>query len=133
MLPASGFVDMKEQGLPLIATQFDVRAVKRRRPTGLPVRSLEGYIQALHYYHRRRMGKATITDPLAEDWTPSFSLVEATALVDASARIHDSVVLGGACVEPGAVLVRSLVCPGAVVRRDRTAVDQIITLEGNSS
>ena len=58
LLPVEGFVDMKEQGLPLIATQFNVRAVQCRRPTGLPVRSLEGYIQALHYYHRRAQGKA---------------------------------------------------------------------------
>ena len=129
LLPDQGFVDMKEQGLPLIAKQFDVRAVQCRRPTGLPVRSLEGYIQALHYYHRRRSGKPALTDPLAEDWTPSFSLVETGATVDASARVHDSVVLAGASVEPGAVLVRSIVCPGAVVRRDRTAVDQLIAVE----
>ena len=30
-------------------------------------------------------------------------------------------------VEAGAVLVRCLVCPGAMVRRDRTAVDQFVT------
>jgi NDP-sugar pyrophosphorylase family protein len=120
---------MKEQALPLIATQFEVRVVRRRRPTGLPIRSLEAYIQALHYYHRRRGGKPVNTDPLAEDWTPSFSLVEPGATVDSSARIHDSVVLSGGCVEPGAVLVRSIVCPGAIVRRDRTAVDQIIGVE----
>lgn len=129
LLPAEGFVDMKEQGLPLIAKQFDVRAIQCRRPTGLPVRSLEAYIQALHYYHRRRKGKPAVTDPLAEDWTPSFSLIEAGATVDASVRVHDSVVLAGACVEPGAVLVRSIVCPGAVVRRDRNAVDQLIAVE----
>ncbi|HZL36844.1 MAG TPA: WecB/TagA/CpsF family glycosyltransferase [Tepidisphaeraceae bacterium] len=127
LLGATGFVDMKEQGLPLIASQFDVRVVKRRRPTGLPVRSLEGYIQALHYYHRRRSGKPAITDPLAEDWSPVFSLVEAGATVSPLARVHDSVVLAGGRVEEGAVLVRSMVCPGAVVRRDHTAVDQIIT------
>ena len=132
MLPAQGFVDMKEQGLPLIASKFDVRVVKRRRPTGLPIRSLEGYIQALHYYHRRRSGKPAITDPLAEDWTPVFSLVEPGATVDASVRVHDSVVLAGGCVEPGVVLVRSVVCPGAVVRRDRTAVDQLIALQVGS-
>jgi len=132
LLPAQGFVDMKEQGLPLIAGKFDVRVVKRRRPTGLPIRSFEGYIEALHYYHRRRSGKPAIIDPLAEDWTPVFSLVEPGATVDASVRVHDSVVLAGGCVEPGAVLVRSVVCSGAVVRRDRTAVDQLIALDAGS-
>jgi hypothetical protein len=42
------------------------------------------------------------------------------------------VVLAGARVEEGAVLVRSLVCPGAVIRRDRTQVDQLITIERDS-
>jgi hypothetical protein len=130
MLPATGFVDMKEQGLPLIASQYDVRVVRRRRPTGLPIRLLDGYIQALHYYHRRRAGAhGSMIDPLAEDWTPAFSLVEPGASVDPSARIHDSVVLAGARVEAGSVLVRSLVCPGAVIRRDRTAVDEVIRSE----
>jgi N-acetylglucosaminyldiphosphoundecaprenol N-acetyl-beta-D-mannosaminyltransferase len=129
LIPEQGFVDMKEQGLPLIAGKFDIRVVKRRQPTGLPVRSLDAYIQALHFYHRRRSGRPTVTDPLAEDWTPSFSLIEPGATVDSSVRVHDSVVLAGATVEPGAVLVRSVVCPGAVVRRDRTAVDQLVGLE----
>lgn len=130
MLPTAGFVDMKEQGLPLIASQYDVRVVRRRRPSGLPIRLLDGYIQALHYYHRRRAGShGSVIDPLAEDWTPAFSLVEPGASVDPSARIHDSVVLAGARVEAGSVLVRSLVCPGAVIRRDRTAVDEVIRSE----
>jgi NDP-sugar pyrophosphorylase family protein len=104
--------------------------VRRRRPTGLPVRSLEGYIQALHVHHRKRLGKLANIDPLAEDWSPSFSLVEPGAIVDPTARIHDSVVLAGGCVEPGAVLVRSVVCPGAIVRRDVTVVDQIVRKVG---
>jgi exopolysaccharide biosynthesis WecB/TagA/CpsF family protein len=132
LLPAEGFIDMKEQGLPLIAAKHDVRAVRRRRPTGLPIRQLEGYIQALHFYHRRRAGAPPVVDPMAEDWSPSFSLVEPGASVAASARVHDSVVLAGARVEEGAVLVRSLVCPGAVIRRDRTQVDQLITIERDS-
>lgn len=129
LLPAEGFVDMKEQGLPLIASKYDVRAVRRRRPSGLPIRQLDGYIQSLHYYHRRRSGMPVAVDPLAEDWSPSFSLIEPGASVAASARVHDSVVLAGARVEEGAVLVRSLVCPGAIVRRDRTAVDEIVALK----
>jgi ADP-glucose pyrophosphorylase len=68
-----------------------------------------------------------ITDPLAEDWTPAFSLVEVGANVSPGARVHDSVVLAGATVEAGAVLVRSLVCGDASVRADQTVVDQYIT------
>ena len=126
LIPATGFVDMKEQALPLIASKYDVRVLRHRRPTGLPVRSISDYVQALRFHHLRRNGRLGSTDPLAEDWSPSFSIVEPGATVDASARVHDSVVLRGARVDPGAVLVRSVVCEGAVVSRDRTAVDQLV-------
>jgi N-acetylglucosaminyldiphosphoundecaprenol N-acetyl-beta-D-mannosaminyltransferase len=121
-----GYVDLKEQALPQIASQFTVRVLPRRRPTGLPIRSLENYIQGLRLHHRLRAGKPAVTDPLAEDWGPAFSLIEPGAVVGAGARAHDSVVLAGGVIEPGAVVVRCVVCPGGVVRRDRTAVDQFI-------
>ena len=126
LIPETGYVDMKEQALPLIAGQHDVAVVQRRRPTGLPVRSLAGYVTALRHYHRRRLGKPAVSDPLAEDFTPAFALVEDGASVDVRAHVHDSVVLKGATVEAGAVLVRSLVCTGGVVRRDRSAVEQFV-------
>jgi N-acetylglucosaminyldiphosphoundecaprenol N-acetyl-beta-D-mannosaminyltransferase len=127
LIPSRGFVDMKEQALPLIAAAYDVRVLHRRRPTGLPVRSLGDYIQALRFHHRHKSGRHSENDPLAEDWSPTFSLVESGAHVDASARLHDSVVLRGGRVEPGAVVVRSVVCGDATVARDRTAVDRLVT------
>jgi ADP-glucose pyrophosphorylase len=93
----------------------------------LSIRSRQDYILALRFHHSFRQNKATLSDPLAEDWKPAFSIVESGASVDGSARFHDSVVLSGAIVEPGAVLVRSVVCRGAVVRRDRTLIDDIAT------
>jgi N-acetylglucosaminyldiphosphoundecaprenol N-acetyl-beta-D-mannosaminyltransferase len=127
LIPPRGYVDMKEQGLPLIAQQYDVRVMRRRRPTGLPIRSLADYVQALRFYHREKGGTNASADPLSEDWGPTFALVEDGASVDGSARVHDSIVLRGARVEPGAIIVRSLICPGVVVPRDRTAVDQLVT------
>src|SRR5688572_11196136 len=120
---------MKEQALPHIATNHEVRVVRRRRPSGLPIRTLEDYVQALRLHHRRRQGKPIVADPLAEDWSPAFALVEAGATVDPSARVHDSIVLNGGVVEAGAVLVRSIVCGGEIVRRDTTVVDTIVCAE----
>jgi hypothetical protein len=117
---------MKEQGLPLIASKYDVRVMRRRRPTGLPIRSLADYVQALRLHHREKGDRNASSDPLAEDWGPTFSLVEEGATVDASARIHDSIVLRGANVEPGAVIVRSLIGPEATVSRDQITVDRLI-------
>lgn len=144
----AGYVDMKEQALPQIAAQFDVRVVCRRRPTGLPIRTLEDYIHALRFHHRRKghpkagAGAAASgpggpggsngslgVEALAEDWSPLFSLVEPGAIVDPTARIHDSIVLEGGVVEAGAVLVRSVVCPGGVLRRDKTAMEVFVTAQ----
>lgn len=126
----TGFIDMKEQALPQIAGKFEVRVLRRHRPTGLPVRTREDYIDALRMHHRQAHGQPVVADPLAEDWAATFSLVEPGAMVDSTARVHDSVVLSGAVVEPGAVLVRTVVCPGAVVKRDRTAVDECLEPTG---
>ncbi|HYO11377.1 MAG TPA: WecB/TagA/CpsF family glycosyltransferase [Tepidisphaeraceae bacterium] len=130
MIPESGFVDFKEQALPLIATQYDVTVLHCRRPTALPIRTLADYVVAMRQYHRRRAaGKVQASDPLAEDWMPAFGVVEQGATVDPRAHVHDSVVLKGATVEAGAVLVRSIVCPGAVVKKDRHVVDQLVRPE----
>ena len=126
-IPETGYVDMKEQALPQVAERFDVRVLERRRPTGVPIRTLEDYIQALRYHHRRKAGKRASIDPLSEDWNPTFALVEPGAQVDPTARVHDSVVLKDAVVEAGAVLVRSVVCSAAFLRRDRTAVETFVT------
>jgi N-acetylglucosaminyldiphosphoundecaprenol N-acetyl-beta-D-mannosaminyltransferase len=126
LISETGFIDLKEQAMPAIAQKYAVDVVHRRRPTGLPIRSVSDYITAMRYYHMRRAGKTTLTDPLAEDWQPSFGMVEEGAVVDPTARIHDSVVLRGGVVESGSVLVRSFVCPSGLVRSNRTLVDEFV-------
>ncbi|HEV2292232.1 MAG TPA: WecB/TagA/CpsF family glycosyltransferase [Tepidisphaeraceae bacterium] len=127
LIPTSGYVDMKEQALPAIAARYDVSVMHRRRATGLAVRTLTDYISALRQFHRRRQGNPALSDPLAEDWRPAFALVEEGAAVDPRAHVHDSVVLKGGIVEGGAVVVRSIICPGGAVRKDRSAVDQFVS------
>jgi hypothetical protein len=126
VISPDGFVDMKEQALPLIAKQFDVKVMQCRRPSGLPIRSLADYIGALRHFHRRRIGKPASSDPLAEDWQPAFAIVEDGAIVAPRAHVHDAVVLKGGVVETGASLVRCLVCPGGVARQKTTVVDQFV-------
>ncbi|MFT3785624.1 MAG: WecB/TagA/CpsF family glycosyltransferase [Tepidisphaeraceae bacterium] len=127
-----GFVDMKEQAMPNIAKNFDVRVVHCRRPTGLPLRTASDYIGALRQYHRgpgrlpgSRRGQI---DPLAEDFSRGFALVEPGAYVDATAYLHDTVILRGAKVEAGAAVVRSLVGPRATVKRDARVIDDFRTI-----
>jgi hypothetical protein len=126
LIPPAGFVDMKEQALPLIAQQFDVKVMQCRRPSGLPIRSLGDYIAALRHFHRRRIGKPATGDALAEDWQPTFAIVEDGAIVAPGAHVHDAVVLKGGVVEAGASVVRCLVCPGGVVKQKSTVVDAFV-------
>ncbi len=121
-----GFVDMKEQAMQKIAREYDVAVLHRRRATGVPIRTRQDYILALRYHHSFRRNKGALIDPLAEDWQPTFSIIETGASVHSSARLHDSITFAGAVVEPGAVLVRSVVCAGAQVAKDRVVIDQVL-------
>jgi hypothetical protein len=87
---------------------------------------LSDYVQTLRELHRREPDDQNVGDPLAEDWKPTFALSEPGASVDPTARVHDSVVLSGGVVEAGAVVVRSLVCGGGVVWKERRIVDQLV-------
>jgi N-acetylglucosaminyldiphosphoundecaprenol N-acetyl-beta-D-mannosaminyltransferase len=127
LIPTFGFIDFKEQALPIIAGKFDVRVLRRTRPTGLPVRSAAGYCAALRQYHRRRGGLPSGSSGTGgEHWTSAFSIIESAAMVSAGAQVYDAVVLDGARVEAGATVVRCIVCPGGVVRRGQTVVDELI-------
>jgi hypothetical protein len=124
VLPPVGFVDLMEQGLPLIAAaDHSIHAVQRAHASSLPVRTRQGYIAALQRYHRFPGGRPGGS---GEDWRASFALAEDGAQVDRSACLHDSVVLRGARVERGAVVARSVVCPGGVVPRGAVVVDQVV-------
>jgi len=125
-IPSSGFIDMKEQSLPAIARRHRVEVVQRQHPSGLPLHTLADYIEALRRHHGEMSGDGA--DPAyAEDWKPIFSLVEFPDDVHPRARIHNSVVLKGGRVEEGAVVVGSVVCPGAVVRRGTMVADELVT------
>lgn len=125
-LPAAGFVDMKEQALATIAARDRVTVLTRSEPTALPIRTLADYCAALRRYHQQLLGGAASLNPFAENWEPVFSIVENGAVLDPSARLHDSVVLDGGRVGANAVLVRSVVCPGGIVGAGQVVVDEIV-------
>ncbi len=120
-----GFVDFKEQAIPVITAQYTVKATARsvRIPN---MRARAGYLQAVKQYHWHHAGIAESADPFVEDWKSSFAVVEPGAKVAATAVIHDSVVLDGGQVDAGAVVVRSVVCPGGVVVKNETVMDQVV-------
>lgn len=122
-----GFLDFKEQFLPrLAAAGHDVRVVGREHASGLPVRTLDGYLGGLLAYYRLKAGRPAAGDPFAEDWSPTYAIVEPGAHVDPAATVHDSVVLAGGRLERGAVAVRSVIGPEGFVRAGQTIAGQII-------
>jgi hypothetical protein len=120
-----GFVDLKEQALPQLAREFDVR-VARAQASAIGVRTSHGYLSAVGALHRLAAGVNPPDEPLLEDWYKTFEIVEDGASVDRTAVIHDSVVLRGSRVEAGAVLVRCVVGPSGVVRAKETHSDRVI-------
>jgi NDP-sugar pyrophosphorylase family protein len=126
-IPASGYVDLKEQALPLLAAQFNIRHLPQPTPTALPIRTLEQYITAMQCRYRRRLGRTGPVNPFDEDCRPTFAIVEEGASISAEARVHDAVILRGARVESKAIVVRSIVCPGAVVLAGQRVVGELVT------
>jgi exopolysaccharide biosynthesis WecB/TagA/CpsF family protein len=118
-IAAAGYVDFKEQALPILARHFDVVPVVQSLATALPVRTLSEYLAAVQYQH-------LTTTAGDDDRSSSFSVTEKGAVVHPSARLHDAVVLRNARVDADAVVVRSIVCPGGVILRNATALDEVV-------
>lgn len=125
-----GFCDLNEQALPALAKDHAVRVARFAAPVAMSVRTLSSYLGALRAFHRQAAGRNEVDQPFQEQWRPTFGIIEPGASVGRNVVVHDSVVLKGARIEPGAVLVRSVVCPGAVVGRDEHRVDQVVSGNG---
>lgn len=121
-----GFVDLKEQALPIIAASH--RVVVREWPDriGLPIRSESQYIAALRWYHAAAKGVTHSGGRFEEDWECRFNIIEQGAIVAPDSLIHDSVILRGGMVGRGAAVVRSLVCDRASIRRGATVSDALV-------
>ena len=126
----SGFVDLKEQALPGIAARHSVRVIGSSESTSQSIRRWNDYLAALRRRHRPP-GESDLS-AFQEDWHPLFSVIEEGAKVDATAGIHDSVVLAGGRVEAKATLVRSIVAPGGIVPRGQVVVGRLVTVDGMS-
>lgn len=126
-----GFVDMKEQALPVIAARHPVRAIHFDKPTSLPIRTPTAYLHALRVFHDRAGadGGRAPSDPFEESWQPSFAIIEPGAIIDPLAELLDSVALAGSQVLDRAAVVRSVVCPGAIVKSGQTVLGELVQRE----
>ncbi len=134
-LPAVGFVDLKEQGLPLMARRHDIRVASRAVAAKIAIRTPKDYIEAVAAYTHARApdlsgsgGAEVRRGAFAEHWRRRFSLVEHGALVARDAVLHDTVVLRNATVEAGAACAHSIICGGAVIRRHERVLRQVVSV-----
>lgn len=127
-----GFCDLNEQALPEMAKDYKVRVARFASPVAMSVRTLPGYLGALRAYHRHASGRHDLNHPYEEHWRPTFGITEPGAKIGRGVVVHDSVVLAGAMVQSGAVLVRSVICPGTVVGRDVRVIDQVLSGSGGT-
>jgi hypothetical protein len=123
-IPAIGYIDLKEQAFPEIAKYYRVHVVRRACPSGLPIRTLEDYVEALRAYRRLLTGSGD--HRVEDDGHSLFEIVEDGAVVNPGSRLHDSVVLRGGRVEGESVLFRSVVGPQGIVRQ-QTLVCRLIS------
>lgn len=107
-----GFVDLKEQLLPRLATSGRPVVVHQTPGPGiLPVRTLADYLEAV------RQSRAA---------GPGWSFIDPLAVVDTTSLVYESVVMAGARVGPGAVVARSIVLAGGVVGPGAEVVDAVV-------
>ena len=113
-----GFVDLKEQALPVISRHHRTLVLYRKKADVQPLRNISDYIGGL----RRMFGIDTTNNVTS----PTFNLIEEGASVDPTASLREAVVLRGAKIEKGAVVARSLVTSNAHIKAGQIYVDQII-------
>jgi hypothetical protein len=123
-IPLIGFVDLNEQAMPLIAAKHDVR-VLCQPVERYGIRNCSEYVNAVRQFHNMTHGKQSGSDPWIEPWLSTFGFCEEDSSVAKDSHLVDSIVLRGAEVKSGAVLVRSVACPGVMIESHATVVDKL--------
>ncbi len=126
-IPTLGYIDFKEQALPVIARSEEVRVLNRSAATGMRVSTTEEYLAALRQHHATLAGRPETADDEMESWRSMFGIAEMGSTIESGVRLHDSVVLAGARVSAGAVVVRSVIAPGARVGRNAVITDRLVS------
>lgn len=131
--PAVGYVDFKEQLLPKLAADHDVRVSRLEESAVVSIRTMKDYLAALRLYYRGQaeMHLSARLGRWDDPWQPVYGIVEYGANVAGSVDLFDSVVLAGARVEDRAILIRSVICPGAVISAKETVRDELACSKSN--
>jgi glycosyltransferase involved in cell wall biosynthesis len=108
LVPAAGFVDLKEQWLPrAVDAGLSVRVHDLPGPGALPLRTRRQFLAAAAASGSRVVCRGGLIGP--------------------DASVLDSIVMPGAVVGPMAIVMRSLLCPGSRVRAGANIVDAVVS------
>jgi hypothetical protein len=122
-----GYVDFKEQALPQLAQHHRINVLRWSQAALLPIATASDYLTALGRYRHRDGSNGAARGLGAFGPFVSRSIVEPQSHVEASAIVHDAVVLEGAHVGVRAVVARSIICEGATVGRGQVVINQVVT------
>jgi hypothetical protein len=129
-IPATGFIDFKEQGLRLLASNYKVVVHRDKIPSGMPIRTPGEYLEALRTRHQIESGRRSESGPFTERWRSAFAVTEKGATIAPGVCLHDSVVLAGASVESGSSIACSIVCGGTRIAMGTRVLGQILSRGG---
>jgi len=132
LAPATGFMDLKEQWLGRVRGAGLPAGVHRVAPGRTwPLRTREDVLAAAQWLSGGarwpRFSDAVVTARECDPEAKHFRVIAAGAHVEPGAIVVDSVVMPGAFIGSGAVVARSLVCPGTEVDRDAEVVDAVVS------
>ncbi|MBL8764893.1 MAG: hypothetical protein JNM07_11550 [Phycisphaerae bacterium] len=131
LVPAAGFMDLKEQFLSKVRTEGRVARVHALDPPGsVLIRTREQLLDAAATAKGIQGSDiehfANIWPMQGESGEPSaFQVVCSGSLIDPQAVVADSIVMEGARVGPRAIVIRSVIGPNIEVRSAETVVDSI--------
>lgn len=126
LVPARGFMDLKEQWLPKIQRAGRVEVVQFDGCGAMPLQSRWDFLAAA-----RRIALGSALDDAGDSvwWssqTKDWSVCGPATQVDDGAFVEASALQAGVIVQSGAIVSRSIVCEGAVIRTGEQIVDQVI-------
>lgn len=122
VVPAVGFMDLKEQLLSKLVKTCKVLVWKFPAPGLYPCRTRTEFLNAALAMHRENPA-----DDAHSPASPGPAVLHESAIVDPTAYVAQCVLGRNSRVGAGAVLVRSIVMPGASVHTGASISDAVIT------
>lgn len=121
-----GFMDLKEQWLGRLAETGRTVQVFRLQEPCIVLRDRNDLLKAARAAAGPHLKHDRDARPLyGESELGYFAVVSADSQLESNTSIVDSVIMEGAVVGSGAIVARSVVCPGARVEPNEVLVDQI--------